>query len=252
MKQDNETANLDILEGRNSVLEAIKSGRPINKILISKGDREGSINKIIGLANEKGIIIQEVDRKKLDSVSLTRSHQGVIAYVSAKEYVELEDILDNAKARNEDPFIVILDEITDIHNLGAIIRTADAFGVHGVVIPNRRSASLNSVVSKISAGALEYVPVARVNNLTSAIEYFKSCGIWVVGADINSKLIAQKSNLTGPLALVIGNEEKGIRRLIKEKCDFLVKIPMVGKISSLNASVAGAIMIYEAFIQRNK
>lgn len=239
------------LEGRNPVMEALKAGRTIDKILVSKGEKEGSIRKIIAMAKEKNIIIQEVDRAKLDSISVTRAHQGVIAYVSAKEYVEVEDILEIAKKKNEDPFIVILDELTDANNLGSILRTADSAGVHGVIIPKRRSVGLTPAVSKASAGAVEYVPVAKVGNIAQTIEQLKEKGVWVVGTDASGEKPYYENDLKGPFALVIGSEGEGIGRLVKEKCDFIVNIPMKGNVSSLNAAVAGAIVIYEVFRQRN-
>lgn len=242
---------VDLLEGRNPVLEALKSGRSINKILISKGDREGSILQIIALAKENRVVMQDVDRSRLDKLSQTQVHQGVIAYVSAKEYVEVEDILDIAAAKNEPPFIIILDGIADPHNLGSILRTSDVVGVHGVIIPKRRAVGLTPAVSKSSAGAIEYVPVARVGNIAHTIEYLKKKNIWVVGTDSTGEDTFYKRDLTGAIALVIGSEGQGIGRLVKEKCDFVVKIPMKGNIASLNASVAGAIVMYDVLRQRS-
>jgi len=239
------------LEGRNPVMEALKAGRTIDKILVSKGEKEGSIRKIIAMAKEKNIIVQEVDRAKLDSISVTRAHQGIIAYVSAKEYVEVEDILEIARQKNEDPFIVILDNLTDANNLGSILRTADSAGVHGVIIPKRRSVGLSPAVSKASAGAVEYVPVAKVGNISQTIEQLKEKGIWVVGTDASGEKAYYENDLRGPIALVIGSEGEGIGRLVREKCDFIVNIPMNGNVSSLNAAVAGAIVMYEVYKQRN-
>ncbi|HHV97014.1 MAG TPA: 23S rRNA (guanosine(2251)-2'-O)-methyltransferase RlmB [Clostridiaceae bacterium] len=241
----------DIIEGRNPVMEAIKSGRSINKILIVKGEREGSINYIVTAALERKIVVQEVDRAKLDSLSLTGAHQGVIAFVSPKDYVEVEDILAVPSEKGEDPFILILDGITDPHNLGAILRTADAAGVHGVIIPKRRAIGLTAAVAKASAGAIEYVPVARVTNLSQTIDYLKKQNIWVIGTDAaeENKTI-HESDLKGPIALVIGSEGDGLSRLVKEKCDITVRIPMKGNISSLNASVAAAVVMYEVLRQR--
>jgi len=239
------------LEGRNPVMEALKRGRTIDKILVSKGEKEGSIRKIIAMAKEKNIIVQEVDRAKLDSISVTRAHQGIIAYVSAKEYVEVEDILEIARQKNEDPFIVILDNLTDANNLGSILRTADSAGVHGVIIPKRRSVGLSPAVSKASAGAVEYVPVAKVGNISQTIEQLKEKGIWVVGTDASGEKAYYENDLRGPIALVIGSEGEGIGRLVREKCDFIVNIPMKGNVSSLNAAVAGAIVMYEVYKQRN-
>jgi 23S rRNA (guanosine2251-2'-O)-methyltransferase len=246
---DKEEDNINLIEGRNPVLEALKSGREIDKIFIQKGASEGSIRQIIAIAREKNLLIKEVDKIKLDNLSLTHNHQGVIASAALYKYYELEEILNIAKEKGEEPFIIILDEITDNNNLGAIIRTADAAGVHGIVIPKRRSASLTPVVAKTSAGAIEYVPVSKVTNINQTIDYLKKQGLWVVGADMSGETYYQK-DMTGPIALVIGSEGEGIGRLIKENCDFLVKIPMTGKISSLNAGVSAGIIAYDIFRQR--
>lgn len=250
--QDFLSNDMDKLEGRNSILEALKSGRTINKILIAKGDREGSIKQIFSLAKEKGVIIQEVDRAVLDNMSSTHSHQGVIAYVSVKEYVEIEDILAVAEQRCEQAFIIILDEIMDANNLGSLLRTANAVGAHGVVISKRRAVGLTAAVSKASAGAVEYVPVARVTNIAQTIEYLKKKNIWVIGTDSTGEKSFFKSDLKGPIAIVIGSEGEGIGKLVREKCDFIVNIPMKGRISSLNAAVAGAVIMYEIMKQRSK
>lgn len=253
---DNEQENLrelDIIEGRNPVIEAIKSGRSINKILVIKGEREGSINYLIAAALERKIVVQEVEKAKVESLSITGAHQGVIAFVSPKDYVELEDILKIPSEKGEDPFILILDGITDAHNLGAILRTADAAGVHGVIIPKRRAIGLTAAVAKASAGAIEYVPVARVTNISQTIDYLKKQNIWVAGTDsAEENKSFQNSDLKGPIALVIGSEGEGLSRLVKEKCDFTIKIPMKGQISSLNASVAAAIVMYEVVRQRDQ
>lgn len=242
--------DLDRLEGRNPVIEALKSGRSINRIYVAKGEREGSVNQIIAMARQKHIIIQEVDRTKLDNMSLSRSHQGVIALVAAKDYVEVDDILDIAAKSGRPPFIIILDEITDSHNLGSILRTANAVGAHGVIIPKRRAVGLTSVVSKASAGAAEYVPVARVTNIVQTIEKLKKENIWVAGTDSTGDRSYFESDLTGPIALVIGSEGEGMGKLVRESCDFVVNIPMMGQISSLNASVAAAVVMYEILRQR--
>lgn len=242
----------DKLEGRNPVMEALKAGREIDKIMVQKGAREGSIVRIIAQAREKGIIIQEVEKQKLDMLSSTGVHQGIIAFVAMQQYVEVEDILQKAAERNEDPFIILVDEITDPHNLGSILRTANAVGVHGVIIPKRRSVGLSAVVAKASAGAIEYVPVARVANLSQEIDRLKKQGLWIVGADVSGEQGLYKADLKGSIGLVIGSEGQGIGRLIKEKCDFLIKIPMKGEINSLNASVAAAIMMYEVFRRRSE
>ncbi|NPV44202.1 MAG: 23S rRNA (guanosine(2251)-2'-O)-methyltransferase RlmB [Firmicutes bacterium] len=237
------------LEGRNPVLEALKAGTTIKKLIIQKGEKHGSILKIMAIAKERGIPLQEIDKKDMDSMSKTYGHQGVIALISEYKYYEVDEILDIAREKGDLPFIVILDKIEDPHNLGSIIRTSNAAGVHGVVIPRRRSVSVTPVVAKSSAGAVEYVPVAREVNLSRTVDMLKEKGLWIAGADMEGASIYEL-DLTGPLALVIGSEGKGISRLLKEKCDFLVSIPMVGRITSLNAATAGAIIIYEIFRQR--
>ena len=241
----------DQIEGRNSVLELLESNRDINKILIAKGERHGSINKIITIAKQRKIVIAEVERQKLNAISETNNHQGVIAIVPPFNYVEVEDILNEAKTKNEDAFVLILDGIEDPHNLGSIIRTAETAGVHGVIIPKRRAASVNATVSKSSAGAVEHVKIARVNNINETIKYLKEEGLWICGTDGDAKDYYYNQNLKGPMAIVIGSEGFGMSRLVKENCDFLVKIPMKGKITSLNASVSAGIVIYEAVKQRN-
>ncbi len=240
----------DRIEGRNPVMEALKAGREIDKILIQKGERHGSIVKIIASAKERKIVIQEVVRQKLDEISATGVHQGVIAYTAMHQYVDLEDILKFASEKGEAPFVILADEITDPHNLGSILRTANAVGAHGVIIPKRRAVGLTAVVAKASAGAIEYVPVAKVSNLSQTIDKLKQEGLWIVGSDIQATQDYYESDLKGAIGLVIGSEGKGMSRLIKEKCDFLVKIPMKGEIDSLNASVAGAIIMYEVLRQR--
>ncbi|MGE5631550.1 MAG: 23S rRNA (guanosine(2251)-2'-O)-methyltransferase RlmB [Caulobacteraceae bacterium] len=241
--------NINLIEGRNPVLEALKSGREIDKLFVQKGVGQGSIRQIIAIAREKNILIKEVDRAKLDGLSTTKNHQGVIASAALYKYYEVDDILQIARDKGEDPFIVILDEITDNNNLGSILRTADAAGVHGIIIPKRRSVSLTPVVAKISAGAVEYVPVAKVTNLSQIIEHLKEEGLWIAGAEMGGETYYGK-DMTGPVALVIGSEGEGLGRLVKEKCDFLVSIPMKGKISSLNAAVSAAIIMYEICKQR--
>lgn len=247
---ETDAGDLDKLEGRNPVIEALRSDRTINKILVAKGEREGSINQIIALSKQKGIVVQDVDRAKLDKISSTRAHQGVIAYAAVKEYVDVDDILNVAESKGEPPFVIILDEISDAHNLGSILRTADCVGAHGVIIPKRRAVGLTPAVSKASAGAIEYVPVARVTNIAQTIDYLKKKNIWVVGTDASGEKSFYKSDLTGPVALVIGSEGEGMGKLVREKCDFVVNIPMKGRISSLNAAVAGAIVMYEILKQR--
>lgn len=244
--------DMDKLEGRNSVLEALKSGRSINRLYVAKGDREGSVNQIIALARQSHIFIQEVDRAKLDAMSQTFAHQGVIALTAAKDYVEVDDILKAAADSGRPPFIIILDEITDAHNLGSILRTANAVGAHGIIIPKRRAVGLTAVVSKASAGAIEYVPVARVTNIVQTIEALKKQNIWVAGTDSTGEKAYFDSDLTGAIALVIGSEGEGMGKLVRESCDFVVNIPMMGQITSLNAAVAGAVVAYEILRQRSK
>ena len=239
------------IEGRNPIIEALRSDRPIDKLMISNTSKEGSIKKIIGMAKEKNVVIQYVDKHKLDEISTSHSHQGVIAVVSDYKYYELEDLLAIARERGEDPFFIILDEITDPHNLGTIIRTADAVGAHGVIIPKRRSVHITSVVAKASAGAVEYVPFCKVTNIANTIKQLKKEGLWIAAADMDGGVFYEQ-DLTGPLALVIGSEGFGVSRLVKQNCDFVVKMPMIGNVSSLNASVAGGILLYEIFRQRMK
>ncbi|MGI6143804.1 MAG: 23S rRNA (guanosine(2251)-2'-O)-methyltransferase RlmB [bacterium] len=238
------------IEGRNAVLEALRSGRPIGKILVAEGSRPGPLQELRRLARERGVLVQEVERMRLDRMSLTGKHQGVIALALAKEYVTVDDILRVARERQEEPFLLVLDGIEDPHNLGALIRTAEGAGVHGVVVPKRRAAPLTAAVGRASAGALEYMAVAQVPNLARCIEDLKSRGLWVVGADPQGEQVYTAADLTGPIAVVIGSEGKGIHRLVKEKCDFLVTLPMRGRISSLNASVAGSLVMYEIVRQR--
>ncbi|HEY5561631.1 MAG TPA: 23S rRNA (guanosine(2251)-2'-O)-methyltransferase RlmB [Clostridiaceae bacterium] len=240
----------DLVEGRNAVIELLKSDRTIEQILVAKGDLEGSISIVLAMAKEKGAIVKEVDRKKLDSMSQTGSHQGVIAIITPYTYFDVEDILAYAQEKKEDPFIVILDGIEDPHNLGAIIRSAEACGVHGIIIPKRRNVGVNSVVYKTCAGAVEYVKVSRVPNINNVIDKLKEKGIWVYGADMEGQSYSFEVDYKGGCALVIGNEGRGISKLTKEKCDVLIKIPMVGEISSLNASVAGGILMYEVLRQK--
>ena len=240
----------DQVEGRNAVIELLESGRDINKILIAKGEKHGSINKIIAMAKEKKILLTELEKNKLNQIAQTQNHQGVIAIVPPFNYCEVEDILELSKKRNEIPFILILDEIEDPHNLGSIIRTAETAGVHGIIIPKRRAASVNSTVSKVSAGAVEYMKIARVNNINETIRFLKEQGVWICGTDMYTDLTYTKQDYRIPLAIVIGSEGFGMSRLVKQNCDFLVKIPMKGKITSLNASVSAGIIMYEVVRQR--
>lgn len=241
--------NDNLIEGRNPVLEALKSERLIDVLFIQKGQTEGSIRQIIGMAKDKNILIKEVDKAKLDRISVTKSHQGVIASAASYKYYDIDEILQMAEDKGEDPFIVLLDEITDPQNLGSIIRSCNGAGVHGVIIPKRRSASLTPIIGKTSAGAVEYVPVAKVNNINQSIEYLKGKGLWIAGAHMEGDTYYDK-DLKGPIALVIGSEGKGLSRLVKENCDFIVSIPMAGEISSLNAAVSGAIILFEIKKQR--
>ena len=240
----------DQVEGRNAVIELLESGRDVNKILIAKGEKHGSINKIIALANKNKVLITEIERNKLNQISQTQNNQGVIAIVPPFNYCEVEDILEEAKKREEPPFILILDGIEDPHNLGAIIRTAETAGVHGIIIPRRRAASVNSTVNKVSAGAVQYMKIARINNINETIKFLKKNDIWVCGTDMDAKKYYYQESYKGAIAIVIGSEGFGMSRLVKENCDFLVKIPMMGKITSLNASVSAGIVMYEATKQR--
>ena len=239
----------NILFGRNSVLEVLKSGRDVEKILVQKGQMEGSIKKIMADAKQRGIVVQEVEKTKLDDMCNMEKHQGVVAYVSAHKYVEIDEILNDAKSKGEDPFILILENIQDPHNLGAIIRSAHNAGVHGIIISKRRAVGLTSTVSKASAGAIEYTKVAKVSNIAQTIEELKAKGIWVACADMDGEII-YTDNLRGPIGIVIGSEGEGVSKLVKSKCDFVVRIPMYGKVTSLNASVAASILAYEVVRQR--
>ncbi|MBC5630857.1 23S rRNA (guanosine(2251)-2'-O)-methyltransferase RlmB [Clostridium sp. NSJ-6] len=235
----------DLVLGRNAVIEALKSNTTIEYISVAKGDLEGSIKVVLGLAKEKNVIVKEVDRRNLDQMCGGASHQGVIAKVTPFKYSEVTDIINRAKRKGEDPFIVILDEIEDPHNLGSIIRTAELCGVHGIIIPKRRNVGVTPTVYKCSAGAIEHMRIAKVTNINATIDQLKEEGIWIYGADIDGKDFSYNTNFSGPCALVIGSEGRGISKLTLKKCDVLVKIPMIGKINSLNASVAGGIMMYE-------
>lgn len=250
MKEEQNAGSSNLIIGRNPVMEALKSGREIDKLLVTK-DGEGSIKKIIGMAKDKNLFYQFVDKTALDRVAGGRAHQGVIAYVSTYEYCDPEDILEIARRKGEDPFLIILDGIEDPHNLGAIMRTADGAGAHGIIIPKRRAVGITDVVAKASAGAVEYVPVAKVANIAQTIEKLKELGIWAAACDMDGTEY-DKADLKGSLALVIGAEGQGISRLVKEKCDFSLSIPMAGSITSLNASNAAAILMYEVRRQRRR
>lgn len=249
-EEDSEKRFDDQIEGRNSVLELLESGKDVNKIFVTRGEKHGSINKILGIAKERKIIVVEKDKKQMDEMAQEENYQGVIAIVPPFEYVEISDILEVAKERNEDPFVIVLDGIEDPHNLGSIIRTAETAGVHGVIIPKRRAVSVNSTVNKASAGAVEHMKIARVTNISDAIEELKKAGLWVCGTAVDTNKYYYNQDLTGALAIVIGNEGKGIGEKVKKNCDFLVKIPMKGKVQSLNASVSTGIVVYEAVKQR--
>ncbi len=247
--RDNEINEVEIREdliiGRNAVMEVLKSDRTIEAVYISNTHMEGSIKAIINIARDKGLVLKEVDRKRLDLMSGGTNHQGVIAQVTPYKYCEIADILNLAKKRGQDPFVVILDEIEDPHNLGSIIRTAELCGAHGIIIPKRRNVGITSTVYKCSVGAIEHMRIAKVTNINAAIDELKKAGLWIYGADIAGDEYSYEVNFNGPCAMVIGSEGRGISKLTLKKCDKLVKIPMVGKINSLNASVAGGIMMYE-------
>jgi len=248
---DFENDREDIIEGRNAVIEALRAGRMIDKIFIQKGETDKTLGHIASKAREAGIVVVDADRRKLDSMSQTHAHQGVIALAAVREYCSVSDILDIARERSEPPFVIVCDEISDPHNLGAVIRTAEAAGVHGIIIPKRRSAGVTSIVDKTSAGAVEHMAVARVSNLSAALKELKDAGVWIYGTAAEAVSPLWQTDLKGPICIVIGSEGDGISRLIRENCDFLVSIPMKGKVSSLNASAAAAILIYEALRQRD-
>ncbi|MBR3325029.1 MAG: 23S rRNA (guanosine(2251)-2'-O)-methyltransferase RlmB [Clostridia bacterium] len=240
------------IEGRNSVRELLKSGNDVNKLYIQKGEKHGSIIEIVKLAKEKKIVIVEEERYKLDQMSETKNHQGVIASVPPYNYYTVDDIIKDAKEKNEQPFIIVLDGIEDPHNLGSIIRTAVCAGVHGVIIPKRRSVLVNSTVNKASAGAVQYMKIARVNNLNDTIKYLKEKDVWIYGTDVKAEKFYYEEKYDTGVALIIGSEGTGMSRLVKENCDILVKIPMTEKINSLNASVSAGIIMYEIANQRRK
>lgn len=249
-KNDREEFAAGLIVGRNAVTEALRSGRTIDSILVQKGNRHGSINSILAKARDKNIMIKEVDVRKLDRMTGSANHQGICAQAAAAEYSELEDIFKLAEERNEPPFIIICDELSDPHNLGAIIRTAECAGAHGVIVPKRRSAGLTFAVGKTSAGAVEYIPVVRVTNLVSTIDELKEKGLWIYTADMDGTPWCEQ-DYSGPAAVVVGSEGDGVGRLIKEKSDFVISLPMKGKINSLNASVACGVICYEISRQRS-
>ncbi len=241
--------NEDQIEGRNSVWEALRAGRPINKIYIKKGEHRGMIIDIIDRAKKSGIPLLEIDEGAFLSMAQTPGHQGVLAKAASKDYDNVEDILKSARDLKEDPFILILNELTDPQNLGSILRTADGLGAHGVIIPKHRACGITPTVAKISSGAIEYVKVARVTNIARTMDELKKEGLWIIGADIDGKNYFEV-DLTGPVALVIGGEDKGLGKLVKKKCDILVRIPLRGQITSLNAAVAASILGYDILRQR--
>ena len=246
IRQDRE----DLIEGRNAVIEALRAGESIDKIYLAKGETDKTLGHIASTARAAGVVVVEADRRKLDAMSRTHAHQGVIALAAVREYAAVEDILAAAQERGEAPLLVICDEISDPHNLGAIIRTAECAGAHGVVIPKRRSAGLTAVVAKTSAGAVAHLPVARVPNIPSLLKDLKKQGMWIFGTAADGTTSLYDADLKGPAAIVIGSEGDGMTRLVSESCDFLVSIPMRGKLNSLNASAAAAILLYEAVRQR--
>lgn len=250
IETENEERGRGVIEGRNAVIEAMRAGRPIDKIYLAKGETDSTLGHIASKARSLGTVVVETDRRKLDYMSVTGAHQGVIALASVKEYVTVADILKIAEDRGEPPFIIVCDEISDHHNLGAIIRTAEAAGVHGVIIPKRRSAGITAVVEKTSAGAVEYMAVARVPNITAALNELKKNGVWVYGTAMDGESDLWSTDLRGPAAIVIGSEGDGMRGLVSENCDFKISIPMKGKVNSLNASASAAVVIYEAVRQR--
>ena len=247
-----EEENTGIIEGRNAVIEALRAGRAIDKIYLARGETDSTLGHIASKGRSAGAVVVEADRRKLDQMSRTKAHQGVIAIASATEYSTIPQILASAKERQEDPFIILCDEISDPHNLGAIIRTAEAAGAHGVIIPKRRSAGITPVVEKTSAGAVFHLPVARVSNLVSAIKELKEAGLWIYGSAADGTSPLWSTAFSGPTALVIGSEGNGMSRLVREACDYIVSIPMAGKVGSLNASVSAALLIYETMRQRQE
>lgn len=247
---EHDAVDESILEGRNAVNEALKAGRPIDKLYIASGETDKALSRLAAIARQAGAVVVECDRRKLDQMSQTGAHQGVIAQAAVRAYSTIDEMLQLAQERGEQPLLILCDELTDPHNLGAIIRTAECAGAHGVIIPKRRNVGLTAVVGKASAGAVEYMPVARVSNLAQTIESLKKQGVWVFGTDADGSSTLYQADLKGPTAIVIGSEGTGMSRLVSESCDVLVRIPMKGKITSLNASNAASILLYEAVRQR--
>ncbi|WP_062240208.1 23S rRNA (guanosine(2251)-2'-O)-methyltransferase RlmB [Fictibacillus sp. FJAT-27399] len=241
----------EFIIGRNPVLEVLRAGRDINKIFVGEGSQKGPVSQVIHMAKENNVIVQFVPKRKLDLLSDGGNHQGVIAAVAAYEYSEIDDLFKKAEEKGEEPFFIILDEIEDPHNLGSIMRTADAAGAHGIIIPKRRAVGLTAAVAKASTGAIEYIPVVRVTNIVQTMKELKERGIWFVGADMKGKEDYREAGLDMPIGLVIGSEGKGMGRLVKDTCDFLVRLPMEGKVTSLNASVAAGLLLYEVYRKRH-
>ena len=239
-----------VIEGRNAVSEALRAGTTLDKVYLAKGEVDPALGRLASIARSQGAVVVECDRRKLDAMSVTHAHQGIIALTAVREYADVDDILDVAREKGEPPLIVVCDELSDPHNLGAVIRTAECAGAHGVIIPKRRSAGLTAVVAKTSAGAVSYVPVARVPNLTACLKDLKAKGLWVFGATAAGDTLLYQADLKGPAAIVIGSEGFGMSRLVEETCDVRVSIPMAGQLNSLNASAAAAILLYEAVRQR--
>ncbi|KGM45159.1 23S rRNA (guanosine(2251)-2'-O)-methyltransferase RlmB [Neobacillus niacini] len=242
--------NKDYIIGKNPVMEALRSERDINKILIAESSQRGQMQQLIQLAKEANVIVQFVPKKKIDQIS-DENHQGVLAYVAAYQYAEMDDLFAAAEKKNEAPFFLLLDEIEDPHNLGSIMRTADAVGAHGIIIPKRRAVGLTATVAKASTGAIEHIPVVRVTNMARTIDELKERGIWIAGTDASGKQDYRQFDGTMPIGLVIGSEGKGMGRLVRDKCDFLINLPMAGKVTSLNASVAAALLMYEVYRRRH-
>ena len=240
----------EMIAGKNPVLEALRAGREINKLWIAEGVKKTGVQELMDLAKEQGVLVQFVPKQKVDK--LADNHQGIVASVAAYDYAELDDLFAAAQKKSEDPFFIILDELEDPHNLGSIMRTADAIGAHGIIIPKRRAVGLTAVVAKASTGAIEHVPVVRVTNLAQTVDELKDRGVWIAGTDAKGSADYRKMDATLPIALIIGSEGKGMSRLLKEKCDFLYNLPMVGHVTSLNASVAAALLMYEVYRKRQE
>ena len=240
----------EIIGGKNPVLEALRADRDINKIWIAEGVQKKGITELLQLAKDRGVIVQSVPKKKIDGLTDT-NHQGIAAAVAAYNYASLDDLFEAAASKNEDPFFLILDELEDPHNLGSIMRTADAIGVHGLIIPKRRAVGLTGVVAKASTGAIEHVPVVRINNLSQTVDELKKRGVWIAGTDAKESVDYRRMDASLPLAVIIGSEGKGMSRILRDKCDFLYQLPMVGHVTSLNASVAASLLMYEVYRKRN-